>query len=136
MTEGIRARKDRDPHKRFPNGLKATLKAIRKYWNRRRKSDYRQGVGRPLKAFAKVFRETYNRVGGYYHEDERSVAAVISAVGRLEGSGEEHKSDISFWQIRSYAEFTELPTSPQERSDVLLEALKQADRNCSGPHQI
>jgi len=111
MTEGVLARKDHDPHKRFPNGLKATLKAIRKFWDRKRKTDFRPGVGRRPGAFAELFQATYNRVGGYYHEDERSIGAVRAAVDRLEGSGEELKSDISFWQIRSFAEFTELPSS-------------------------
>lgn len=109
--EGTIARKDGDKDKRFPNGLKATLKAIRKYWCPQLRSDFKHNVGRTPLKFAADFRATYNRVGGYYSETVRSQEAIAAAVCRLEGNGSVNVSDIKFWQLRAYAEYVEVPSS-------------------------
>jgi len=109
--EGIIARKDGDEHKKFPNGLKATLKAIRKFWSPKKRSEFRRGHGRTPLKFAEQFMGTYNRVGSYYREDEKSAEAIAAAISRLEGSGKVNLSDINFWKLRAYAEFVEVPSS-------------------------
>jgi hypothetical protein len=109
--EGVISRKDGDQYKRFPNGLKATLKAIRKFWNPKERWEFRPGVGKTPLVFAQAFAAAFNRVGSYYGGAEKTPEKIAGAIRKLEGSGKKQISDITFWKIRAYAEYVELPTS-------------------------
>jgi hypothetical protein len=107
---GIIARADGEKRKRFPDGLKATIKSIRKFWP----GDVRPGDGRSVERFATKFQPAYNasaRRYSYKLVDAEHVGSLASILRRLEGSGEKNLSDISFYKMRAFAEYVEVPTS-------------------------
>jgi len=94
--------------KKFPNGVKATLKSIRRFWPR----DIRPGPGRSVKRFTSgEFLSVYNQVQAHYGlKKSKSETALANIVGRLEGSGDKFISDLRFSDLRAYALFTGIPT--------------------------
>jgi hypothetical protein len=103
---GIVPRNDGDPHKRFPNGLRATIKSIRKYWPR----GVYSGPGRSTLKFAGKFSETYNEVMSRYGQKPTSEGALVRVINKLEGSGDQERSDITFAKMRAFAAFVGIPT--------------------------
>jgi hypothetical protein len=99
-------RPDGDPFKRFPNGLRATLKSIRKFWHG---AFVHEGAERNVDNFAKRFLTTYNEVASRYGRKPKTQASLKSLINKLESSGEEG-TDITFTKMRAYAEFVGIPT--------------------------
>jgi len=99
-------RPDGDPFKRFPNGLRATLKSIRKFWHG---AFVHEGAPRNAGNFAKRFLATYNEVASRYGRKPKTQASLKSLINKLESSGVEG-TDITFSKMRAYAQFVDLPT--------------------------
>ena len=96
---------DSSPHKKFPNGLKSVLKSIRKFWPNDISTEIRND-----RAFAKgPFGTRFNMVAGYYGKKSKGPSALKKRIEKLEANGK-YGTDISFYEMRAYAEFVGLPT--------------------------
>jgi hypothetical protein len=104
---GTVAYEDGDPAKKYPNGLRATIKSVRKFWPL---IDARaHGTGRNTRDFAAELLPTYNEVAARYSDETRSTTALKRVIEKLEGGGPDEASGIDYVKMRSYAGHVGLP---------------------------
>ena len=103
---GIVARPDFHAGKKFPNGIKATIKSIRKSWPR----EVSERAPRTPEAFGALLLETYNGISARYGTDPSDPTKLARIIERLEGSGDSDDTDINFAKLRAYSDFIGIPT--------------------------
>lgn len=100
---GTSPKEDRDPTKLFPNGIKATLRSIRKFWP----GDIRDEERSPHD-FAKDFLYVYNKTHEKYgRKPPKEVPALKRVVDRVEGNGKSDSRNLCYAQLKAYAEYVE-----------------------------
>ena len=103
---GTISKPDGAKNKLFPNGMKASLKALRKY----RPQDTQMGVKRDINAFIHENNhlELFNWVAQKYNHKPVTAGGLFSIIEAVESNGED-TSDMNFLLLRFYAEVVKIP---------------------------